>query len=249
MSTRSSIDLDFSIEGEIDEAVLATRTENTPRSTFAEAGYVAFDINVRSVPHRLTGDLREFWGGFKIDFKVIEQSRYDASRGSVEQIRKKAIAIGKRGSTKFRIDISEHEYCKAKRQYQFEELLIYVHSPEMIAAEKLRAICQQMPVYVVVVKSHSAARARDFVDIHTVCQRLGVDVRSRQFQEVLMDMFQIKRVPLELIGKIKETRSFHSDDFISVRDTVKPGIQLEKFDFYFDFVVDLCDSLESLWNE
>ena len=45
-------------------------------------------------------------------------------------------------------------------------------------------------------------------------------------------------MPLELIGKIAGFREFHRPDFKSVLDTVKPGVALLDFDFYFDFVVE-----------
>jgi hypothetical protein len=47
---------------------------------------------------------------------------------------------------------------------------------------------------------------------------------------------------------VPEQREFHRPDFVAVRDAVKPGVKLKDFDFYFDFVVDLCQRLEPLWN-
>jgi len=58
----------------------------------------------------------------------------------------------------------------------------------------------------------------------------------------------LKRVPLRLMGKIVEHREYHRGDFPAVRDTVKAGVELRDFDFYFDFVVDRCRLLEPLWN-
>jgi len=36
--------------------------------------------------------------------------------------------------------------------------------------------------------------------------------------------------------RIKDHREFHRPDFISVANTVKSGVQLKDFDFYFDYV-------------
>jgi hypothetical protein len=44
-------------------------------------------------------------------------------------------------------------------------------------------------------------------------------------------------VPLNLLGKIKDYREFHRPDFISVVNTVKGGVKLMDYDFYFDYVV------------
>jgi hypothetical protein len=50
-------------------------------------------------------------------------------------------------------------------------------------------------------------------------------------------------VPLELIGKIQDFREFHRADFQSVKDTIKPGVSLRDFDFYFDYVLNQGDQL------
>jgi hypothetical protein len=68
--------------------------------------------------------------------------------------------------------------------------------------------------------------------------------------ELLRLVFEAKRVPLELIGKIKDFRDFHRPDYKSVMDTVKPGVALQGFDFYFDFVLQQVDKLlKALRNE
>ena len=47
---------------------------------------------------------------------------------------------------------------------ELDDYTIYVYSPTMIAIEKLRAICQQMPEYAL--QRRPSARARDFYDIY-----------------------------------------------------------------------------------
>jgi hypothetical protein len=56
-------------------------------------------------------------------------------------------------------------------------------------------------------------------------------------------VFEAKRVPLELIGKIRDFREFHMADFQSVKDTVRPGVVLRGFDFYFEFLLDQAGRL------
>lgn len=250
VSTRSSVDIDLSLDGEFESVDdFRSRVELTLKRTFQEEGYVAFDVNLRTVPEKLSDDMKPFWGGYKIDFKIIDRSKFDELKDDIENLRRNALSVGKKGSTKFSIDVSKHEYCGAKQQRDLDEYRIYVYSPEMLVCEKLRAICQQMPEYVSVTKSNPSARARDFVDVHTVAERFSVDFRVQGFQEILYKTFEIKRVPLGLIQSISEYREYHREDFVAVVTTVKPGGQLHDFDFYFDYVIEKCRVLEPLWNE
>ena len=144
--------------------------------------------------------------------------------------------------------MSKHEFCGRKEQRLLEHYTIYVYAPVAFVCEKLRAICQQMPDYVKVVRSHPSARARDFVDIHVAANAFGVDFEDDEFLGVLRDVFAAKRVPLRLIGQIEGYREFHRPDFASVRATVKPNVNLREFDYYFDYVVERCQSLKALWD-
>jgi hypothetical protein len=108
-----------------------------------------------------------------------------------------------------------------------------------------------MPEYGSVIKRGRAgsARARDFVDIHVLETGLALDLTSEQTLEILAGMFDVKNVPLSLLGKIGEFREFHRADFPAVQATVAPGTKLEDFDFYFDFVLALVAKLEPLRNK
>ena len=63
-------------------------------------------------------------------------------------------------------------------------------------------------------------------------------------------MFQAKRVDLRLLAKIADeaTKEYHRPDFVSIAPTVRPGFELQDFDFYYNYVVEKCRMLESLWN-
>jgi hypothetical protein len=87
------------------------------------------------------------------------------------------------------------------------------------------------------------ARARDFLDIQTLITHYSLVMTSPENLELVKLVFKAKRVPLELLAKIKDYREFHQPDFQSVKDTVKPGVSLEAFDYYFDYVVRLADQL------
>jgi hypothetical protein len=179
---------------------------------------------------------------------LIESAIYGKYE-NIDDLRRNSLSIGKRGSSKFCIDLSRHEYCGAKQAELLEGYTIFVYSPIMFVCEKIRAICQQMPEYVEIVKSHPSARARDFVDIEVVTEQFAIDFELPLFRDILSKTFDVKKVPRVLIGKIGEQREYHRADFVAVKDTVKPNVTLKEYDDYFDYVVQKCQVLESFWNE
>lgn len=250
-SNRASSDLDFSMGDDFEPPdSLRERIANALDRSFKEHGFTVFDLTMKCVPPGLTDDMKDFWGGYKVEFKLASVETHKKYSNDIEQLRRHSEAIGDNRSTKFKIDISKHECTDGKQQMNLKGLQVFVYSPAMIVAEKLRAICQQMPEYAGVIKRTrpSSARARDFVDICVLCEKLGVDVGSESFKASLVRAFAIKKVPLHLIGEIRRYRNFHEPDFVSVRDTVKPGVTLKDFDYYFDIVTDKCRQLEPLWN-
>lgn len=252
ISTRGSVDLDFSIDGDFPGLdYLREKAERVLGAAFGEADLVAFDIRVEMRPPNLSDDLREFWGGYRVEFKLIDRATYVRFQNDLDLLRRHAKGVGPSGTTKFQIEISRHEYCEWKQVRIFEDYTIFVYRPEMIVAEKLRAICQQMPEYAPVIKRGrpSAARARVFVDIDVICSHFPIDIDDDGVRELIRRTFAIKRVPLGLLSRVCEHREFHRPDFTSVQATVKPGFDLRDFDFYFDHVVDICRRLEALGHE
>lgn len=113
----------------------------------------------------------------------------------------------------------------------------------MIACEKLRAICQQMASYAGFVKKYRAPRARDFFDIWNIIRRFNIEMTAPENLRLLHDMFDAKRVPLDLLLRVEEDREFHRPDWLAVQETVDPEIQLKPFDFYFNKVAELSVKL------
>ena len=251
-SSRASVDLDFSMGEEFESAALLhARIERCLVSAFHDAGFAAFDIHLTERPPGLTDDVRDFWGGYQVEFKLAALDDFASYGNDVEMLRRHAKILGAKNSTKFTMDISKHEFREQKVTADIEGYTIFVYSPAMIAAEKVRAICQQMPEYGPVVKrSHrpGSARARDFLDIYVVCEQLGVDFSRSDFHRLIEATFAAKRVPLAFIGEIPRFREFHRPDFASVMATVKASVELKSFDDYFDYVVERCRLLEPLWN-
>ena len=132
----------------------------------------------------------------------------------------------------------------------FEGLSIFVYTPIMIINEKIRAICQQMEDYPV--NTTRKPRPRDFFDIHLIFTTPECGVNDKIFLSehnlnILKEMFALKKVPLELLGKISETYDFHNTAYESLKATVPTYIEVKEFKFYFDFVVEKVKKLNSLW--
>ena len=115
----------------------------------------------------------------------------------------------------------------------------------MLIFEKLRAISQQMEEYRKIVFSSVSPRSRDFVDIYFVNQKYEIDFDKKENKNLLVNIFQIKQVPLKFLDKIKDKKEFYERDFDSVKDTVKAGIDLKGFDFYFEEVIKLVEKLKT----
>jgi predicted nucleotidyltransferase component of viral defense system len=251
---RASIDLDFSIQEKIKEQDferIKERINKTLVNNFDENGYKVIDFDFRERPREANTKRPDFWGGYRIEFKVIEKSLYNQFNKDIEALRRNAAIIASGQQRIFSIDISKYEYCITKERHEFEGLTIYVYSPEMIVFEKLRAICQQMEEYLQSVNANmknSSERARDFFDIYNIVNILGIEVVKEDSLEIFTNIFGMKQVQIGLLGKIGDTREFHKIGYSSLKDTVAPGDNLLVFDSYFDFVVDLGIKLKVLWD-
>jgi len=251
LSSRASLDLDFSMKhdfiGGVDE--FRARVERGLQRTFRPEGYEVFDVKMQEKPDAISDDMKDFWGGYGVEFKITTRELFEANKDNIIDLRKHAIKIGQ--GQKFLIDISRFEYTDCKEEVDLDGYRIYVYTAEMIVCEKLRAICQQLPEYGEIIRRSykGKARARDFLDIVVLVDARGIDLTIESNLHLIGEMFKAKRVPLAYLAKIKEQRDFHKADFASVLATVKPGQELEDFDYYFDRVLDLVNRLETLWNK
>lgn len=251
IDSRASKDLDFSMQEEFTAEEL-TEVEDVIRTllldTFREAGYHVFDVKMEEKPENISEDLRGYWGGYRVEFKVIDLSRKEALKSELESLRRNAIKFGEKG--KFYIDISKFEYCRERRSADVDGYTVYVYSPEMIVFEKLRAICQQMPKYASQVRDPGAtARARDFYDIFLVSEKFGIDFRSGENKTLMRSIFRAKRVDVSLLRDVSLWREYHRPDFEAVKKTVSPTTNLKTFDFYFEYVTARILELEPLGDE
>ena len=235
---RTSLDLDYSLATDFEDVRLAeARISERLAEAFREAGFELFDLQFLLRPPGPTG---EWWGGYEVRFKLVPLSE---AGSDLEVRRRTATVVGLAQERIFKIQISRNEFVGDTLEEEVDGVPITVYSPGLIAAEKLRAICQQMPEY-----PHSRyrhPRARDFFDIRSICQEASVDLASPANAVLVRKAFEAKRVPLELLGRVETTREFHRPDW----PAVELSVRLEgDFDFYFDFVVDLCRRLEASGN-
>lgn len=248
ISGRASVDLDFSIQNEFHKDDLEDLREKVVTGlveTFRQEGLTAFDITFTEKPERIPDEYKDFWGGYKIGFKVIPSQMYSNGLGNIDSLRRCATVVGPRNRKVFRIEISKFEYCEGKVEKEIDDYTVYVYSTEMLVLEKIRSICQQIPEYKDIIKTHSpVARARDFFDIYILLEKFPSDLNSEGMKDLLKAIFAAKKVPLGYIKKVSNQREFHRPDWVSVEDTVKRGIKLKGFDFYFDYVVDRLESIE-----
>lgn len=245
IGVRTSLDLDFSIEGdfkdpeEVKQRIFAALTDR-----YDAAGFSAFDLKFERRPNVSRDGQSPQWGGYMVTFKLMEKEKYKALRHDLEATRRDALVVGPDERRLFTIDLSKYEYTKGKVQVEVDDYTIFVYTPEMIIAEKIRAICQQMPEYLQ--QKGGKPRARDFFDIHSVLSQKNIDLASAANLDLTRNIFAAKEVPLKLIADIPKHREFHRPDWDSVRASAPEDIN--DFDFYFDFVVQQTKSMHSLWE-
>ncbi len=240
---RASLDVDLSLEDDFEDLSEAkARLFRALTDRLDSAGYEAFDLQLTPRPANPEGR-PSTWGGYRLEFKLHDKSR---GQPSLQDKRRSALETGGlRHERKFRIEISKHEYCAEKEAVVLDGYRVYVYPPGLIAAEKIRALCQQLPEYPLVRNKH--ARARDVYDLHQLVKRGGVDLDAPSFKRSVRRVFEAKEVPLSLIGRIAGSREFHRPDWPAVRDSVSK--QLESFDTYFDWLVEELQKLEPLGDE
>ncbi|SDY94206.1 nucleotidyl transferase AbiEii/AbiGii toxin family protein [Hymenobacter psychrophilus] len=248
--SRTSYDLDFSIAngdflGDID--VIKDRIRDTLAKTYKENGFILIDYEFIIKPKTAKIGAPDFWGGYLVQFKVVEESVFDKYENDKSMQRRLSIAVKPNNSPKFEIEFSKFEFIKDKKSINVDGYTVYVYTPEMIVFEKVRAICQQLPQYSDIVKSETqSARARDFYDIYLIMTTCGVEIESEESIDLLKNIFEAKGVPLEYINEIRSNKSIHSDDWENVKATISQVESPQEFSFYFDYVVNTFEKITGL---
>ena len=247
LSARGSIDIDFSMETDFspqEKVRIKNQASYILNTEFNKEGLQVFDVNFNEKPKKMNEAVKSFWGGYTLDFKVISQEKYSSLKDDIEATRRNALPISGNNSTKFEVDISKYEYVTGKRARDLDGTVIYVYSPEMLALEKLRALCQQNPAYRSVVYSMSQkSRGRDFYDIHNLVTSFNLDLSAPGNKELCKHIFSAKHVPLGYLAELNGQYELHRQSWPSVIATVNQKENLREFDYYFDFVLQIASKL------
>jgi len=245
ISPRVSLDLDFSIEADFEDLEdIVGRIERALSDRFRTSDFVVFDVKMVAKPS--TGDTPAWWGGYELNFKLIDGDRHRSFGSDRDRLRREAFVLGPNQQKVFTVDFSKSEYTAGKMRAELDHYTIYVYPPAMIALEKLRAICQQMEDYAPTGRTRRP-RARDFFDIFTIVDKTPFRFGAPENHELIRLIFAAKQVPLALLRKVASQRDYHRTDWPSVRTTVSGP--LEDFDYYFDFVLKEISALHSLGIE
>lgn len=258
LGERASLDVDFSMARDFadvdDLAEMQGRLFRALRDRFDSLGYVVFDEKIVERPPVKPGQRPgvgiTIWGGYNATFKLISKERYRELGGQpgvvpeskvLNALRMQSQVTGPDSERSFIIEISKFEYTEGRVMRSVDNYDCYVYTPAMIAAEKLRALCQQLPEYTL--RRNPAPRPRDFFDIHTIATRASCDITAAEHHDLVANMFHVKKVPLELLARIgsDENRAFHAQQWTAVTNAVRG--RTEPFDFYFDFGVDVAQRL------
>lgn len=239
---RASLDLDFSMEADVaDTQDLEGRLKRSVEDRLDSIGLVVFDWTFGPRP-QTPSERSGRWGGYRAEFKLVPLDLFRELGGDLSAMRRRSIELTGSHQRIFKIDISKYEFCRGYATANVDSYDLHVYTPAMIAAEKLRAVCQQMPEYVQ--RRNPAPRPRDFYDIHAVVTHAGV--RLQDERELAWQMFAAKDVPwafLGLIGRDRD-RAFHRQGWAAVVESVRG--ELRDFDFYFDFVAAEATRLHAL---
>jgi predicted nucleotidyltransferase component of viral defense system len=242
IGTRSSVDIDLSMSGDFADVQDAQeRIFRGLRDRFDSAGFVVFDEKFQLRPSVMREGQSPRWGGYQVDFKIADRATYEKHGNDIEALRRNASLVGPEQKRTFKIDISKYEFVEPKEETEIDNYTVYVYTLPMMAVEKLRAICQQMSEYEM--RRNAKPRARDFYDIHSIVTTGEIDLTNAENLELVRNIFAAKSVPLSLIGNIKNTRDYHIIDWPAVEQSVAG--EINDFDFYFEFVVELAERLQA----
>lgn len=245
IGSRASVDLDFTVQGDFADMQDAERRMiRCLEDRFEEHGLAVFEASLARVPDAPPeSDPWPEWGGYRLTFKLIETNHVKGDQDDPGKRQRESLVTGPEQKRVFRVDFSKYEGSPDAQLAEIDDYRIVVYSPAMIAAEKLRAICQQMKEYDR--RGHPAPRPADFYDVSTIVDAGVVALTSSEFLEILRTCFDAKTVPIALLGKVREYREFHREAWQKARESIVG--ESEEFDVYFDYVCRLCDEvLEAL---
>ncbi len=228
LTSRLSIDVDFSIEDTVDkDKDFFTAIKNNIGASFRNLKFDIIDFKWGRKPKTPGREKPDWWGGWECEFKLVPFSH----RGkSIETKRRNALVPEGANSSKVIVDVSEHEYCGKSRRKTILGVKILGYSRELLVLEKIRAICQQHPDYKYRLNKN---RARDFYDIYEMTADVDDEFAHRCSRHI-EKVFKAKDVPLHILGALWKDDFIdeHRRGFDQVKDTVRGDLQ--NFDVYVE---------------
>jgi predicted nucleotidyltransferase component of viral defense system len=241
---RASVDIDYSMSDDLrDPERFGMTLYDALCDRFDHHDLVVFDFAFERRPRRAQG--HRTWGGYTAVFKLVDRS---ATSNDLDGMRRRALTVESdpQASRTFRIEISKYEYCDDQIEVAIgDNVVCRVYSLDLVAAEKLRALCQQMPEYGR--RRHPTPRSRDFYDIHALITEASVDLGHPDFHALVRATFGQKEVPLRLIADLRSQVEFHEQDWPQVLNAI-PAHKPREFGFYTDFVAAEARKLQILWD-
>ena len=148
LTSRASLDIDFSIKQgrRISEEVEGELFKKSLQKIFKEHQLTVIDFKFDSKHKKSKQVSPPYWGGYAIEFKVIQDEHYEKHKDNAQKLSTMAVSM-EGNKKKIEIDISLEEYTEPRIAMEIEEYTIYLYSPLMIVYEKIRALCQQLPDY------------------------------------------------------------------------------------------------------
>lgn len=244
VGNRSSLDLDFSIENDFENIdQVSNRMYSALFSAFKEVETHVFDFKLEQKP-KISNT--PWWGGYRAEFKLISEARAEDLQYRIQDMRRQSLTVDPGSQRrKYTIEISKFEYISDKVIENVDGVDIYVYSPLLLAVEKLRALLQQHPDYPQIPNNLKRSRARDLYDIWAISDYFSI--KLDMYLPTVKAVFDAKKVELILLSKLSEVKDLHMTSWSDVELSV--SINLENFDFYFDFVNSLALNLYAKWVE
>lgn len=249
LGERSSLDLDYSVtESEFEEEEFGASIRGALENRLTQHGLKVFDWKFLRRPSCPSPNRPLGWGGFRGEFKVVEETVWQKHGGNVDKLRNIAwgVAPGGGSGRVFKLDLSCNEWTEGAEVIQVEDIDVLVYSLPLMAAEKLRALCQQMQEYPFV--NTPRPRPRDYFDLHAIVTAGGVNFNSVAFGVTVGKVFVAKEVELSLLDHLPKYRNYHMSAWASVVDSI-PVESSRDFAAYADFLEREVAKLKTLWNK
>src|SRR5687768_16735253 len=90
LGARASVDVDFSMHGDLPEAMpdFRDRVERALKTTFSPEGYDVFDVKLAERPETISEELKAFWGGYTVEFKLLDSTLVESLNGDLNAMRR-----------------------------------------------------------------------------------------------------------------------------------------------------------------